>query len=63
MTYLKKALKDSLEPVKSSLNSVFERLPIKQKIFMIGSPASDNLMEELWQALWDLDDTSTHVYL
>lgn len=30
---------------------------------MIGSPASDNLMEELWQALWDLDDTGIHVYL
>lgn len=59
----KTALTDSLEPVKSSLNSLFERLSLKQKNFMIGSPASDNLMEELWQALRDLDDTGIHVYL
>lgn len=58
----KTALTDSLEPVKSSLNSLFERLSLKQKNFMIGSPASDNLMEELWQALRDLDDTGIHVY-
>lgn len=59
----KTALTDSLEPVKSSLNSLFERLSLKQKNFMIGSPASENLMEELWQALRDLDDTGIHVYL
>lgn len=59
----KTALTDSLEPVKSSLNSLFERLSLKQKNFMIGSPASDNLIEELWQALRDLDDTGIHVYL
>lgn len=59
----KTALTDSLEPVKSSLNSLFERLSLKQKNFMIGSPASDNLMEELWQALRDLDDTGIHVHL
>lgn len=59
----KTALTDSLEPVKSSLNSLFERLSLKQKNFMIGSPASDNLMEELWQTLRDLDDTGIHVYL
>lgn len=59
----KTALTDSLEPVKSSLNSLFERLSLKQKNFMIGSPASDNLIEEMWQALRDLDDTGIHVYL
>lgn len=58
----KTALTDSLEPVKSSLNSLFERLSLKQKNFMIGSPASDNLIEEMWQALRDLDDTGIHVY-
>lgn len=59
----KTALTDSLEPVKSSLNSLFERLSLKQKNFMIGSPASDNLIEEMRQALRDLDDTGIHVYL
>lgn len=59
----KTALTDSLEPVKSSLNSLFERLSLKQKNFMIGSPASDNLIEEMWQALRDLDDTGIYVYL
>lgn len=59
----KTALTDSLEPVESSLNSVFERLSLKQNIFIIGSPASDNLMEELWQALRDLDNTGIHVFL
>lgn len=59
----KTALTDSLEPVKSSLNSLFERLSLKQKNFMIGSPASDNLIEEMWQARRDLDDTGIHVYL
>lgn len=59
----KTALTDSLEPVKNSLNSLFERLSLKQKNFMIGSPASDNLIEEMWQALRDLDDTGIHVYL
>lgn len=56
-------LTDSLEPVKSSLNSLFEWLSLKQKNFMIGSPAYDNLNAELWQALRDLDDTGIHVYL
>lgn len=59
----KTALTGSLEPVKSSLNSLFERLSLKQKNFMIGSPASDNLIEEMWQAFRDLDDTGIHVYL
>jgi hypothetical protein len=53
------ALTDSLESVKNSLNTLFARLSLKEKHFRIGNPASNTLMDELWEALQNLDDTGT----
>lgn len=48
---LKEALQSSIEPVFASLNVLFNRLQLKDKPFMIGSPASETEIDGLWNSM------------
>ena len=54
---LKEALMQSMEGPINQLKDLFQRLSLKGVQCLIGDPASEQLMEELWEMLTQLDNT------
>ena len=50
---------DAVEPVKLLLNKITARLQLKEKKFVLGTPATSNELANLWQCLSFVDSEFT----